>query len=80
MVIKIGKRVAEVIDLIRPTLESNGGAIELLRVDENRGMVHVRFTGACVRTPQALEELRSGVEEALKKEVPEVRGVLNSSS
>ena len=79
MVIKLGKRVARVIDLIRPTLESDGGAIELVKVDEERGMVHVRFTGACVRTPQALEELRSGVEEALRKEVPEVRGVLSSS-
>ena len=80
MVIKIGKQVAQVIELIRPTLESDGGNIELLRVDENRGVVHVRFMGECVRTPQALEILRSGVEEALKKEVPQVREVLTASS
>ena len=76
MVIKIGNKVAKVIDLIRPTVESNGGAIELVGVDEDRGVVHVRFTGSCVRTAQALETLRSGVEEALKKEIPEIRGVL----
>ena len=79
MVIRIGSRVAQVIDQIRTTLESNGGDITLLKVDENRGVVHVRFTGAYVGTPQALETLRSGVEEALKKEVPEVREVLNAS-
>ena len=79
MVLKIGKKVARVIELIRPALEADGGKIELLRVDENRGIVHVKFMGKCVRTPQALEALRNGVEEAIKKEVPQVREVQTAS-
>lgn len=76
MVIKIVKRVTQVIDLIRSTLESDGGDIQLLKVDENRGVVHVKFSGRCAQTPQAVETLRSGVEEALKKEVPQVKEVV----
>ncbi len=77
MVIKIVKEVARVIDIIRPTLESDGTRIELLKVDEQRGVVHVKFDGSCTKTPQALELLRNGVEEALKKEVPQITEVLN---
>ena len=76
MVIRIGKRVEHVIDLIRLTLEADGGDIKLLRIDENRGVVHVRFTGRFLETPQAVETLRSGVEEALKREVPQIKEVV----
>ncbi len=78
MVIKIVKQVAEVLATIRVALESDGGDVELVKVDENKGIVHVKFTGIYVKTPQALETLRSGVEEALKKEVPQVREVVTN--
>ena len=78
MVIRLGKKVEHVIDLIRTTIKSDGGNIQLLKIDENRGVVHVRFTGRCVQTPQALETLRSGVEEALKKEVPQIKEVVTA--
>ncbi len=80
MVIRIAKQVSQIIDIIRPALEAEGSGIELLKVDQNRGVVQVRFRGICASTPQALETLRMGVEEAIKKEVPRIKEVLSVSS
>jgi len=58
---------------IRPALQAEGGNIEL--VDVIDGVVRVKLTGACGACPMSQMTLKTGVEKALKKEVPEVNRV-----
>jgi Fe-S cluster biogenesis protein NfuA len=68
-------RVAAVLDTIRPMIQSDGGDIELVGVDQD-GVVQVRLQGACVGCPSASMTLAMGVERHLKQNVPEVTRVV----
>ncbi len=68
-------RVAQVIDLIRPAVQSDGGDIELVDVDE-KGVVQLRLHGACVGCPSSTMTLKMGIERNLKEKVPEVSEVV----
>ena len=59
---------------IRPTLQADGGDVELIGVED--GVVKVRLTGACGGCPMAKMTLRNGVERILKEKVPEVKEVI----
>ena len=69
------QRVAEVIDMIRPAVQGDGGDIELVDVDE-QGTVQVRLHGACVGCPSSTMTLAMGIERNLKEKVPEVSQVV----
>jgi Fe-S cluster biogenesis protein NfuA len=62
--------VQAVIDKIRPTLQADGGDVELVSVDN--GVVKVRLQGACKGCPMSQMTLKNGIEKFIKKEVPEV--------
>jgi len=66
--------VQKVIDEIRPLLQSEGGDIELVGVED--GVVSVRLKGACAGCPGAQMTLKMGVERRLKAAVPEVKEVV----
>lgn len=63
-------RVQKVIDGLRPSLKADGGDIELLGVDN--GVVKVKLKGACAGCPMSAMTIKWGVEDLLKKKVPEV--------
>lgn len=69
------KTVRDVIDSIRPTMQSEGGDIEFISVDEQK-CVHVRMVGACGNCPMASMELKSGVEQYLKEICPGVKEII----
>ena len=61
------------LEKIRPSLQADGGDIEL--VDVVDGVVKVKLTGACGGCPMSQMTLKMGVERALKQQVPEVKRV-----
>jgi Fe-S cluster biogenesis protein NfuA len=67
-------RVAKVINLIRPAVQSDGGDVELVDVTPE-GVVQIRLHGACVGCPSSTMTLQLGIERNLKAHVPEVRAV-----
>jgi Fe-S cluster biogenesis protein NfuA len=67
-------RVAKVINLIRPAVQSDGGDLELVEVTPE-GLVRIRLHGACVGCPSSTITLQMGIERNLKVHIPEVRGV-----
>jgi Fe-S cluster biogenesis protein NfuA len=71
------ERIEKVLDKVRPYLQADGGDVELLEVNED-GVVKVRLTGACGGCPMSQATLKQGVENAIKKEVPEVKTVLSA--
>ncbi len=70
------EKVEKALQKIRPMLQADGGNIDLVSVDEKKGIVTVKLTGACGCCPMAQMTLKSGVESTLKKEVPEVKQVV----
>lgn len=71
------ERVEKALAKVRPMLARDGGGVELVEVDEPNGVVKVRLTGACSCCAMAQMTLQAGVEEALKREVPEVKKVIS---
>jgi Fe-S cluster biogenesis protein NfuA len=68
-------KVEKALDLIRPSLEADGGNVELVDVDEASGTVKVKLVGACGSCPMSQLTLRMGVERVLKEQIPEVQTV-----
>jgi len=68
------EKVEKVLDKIRPSLQADGGNVELVEVTEG-GIVKVKLTGACYGCPMATMTLKNGIEQVLKKEVPEIKEV-----
>jgi len=60
-------------DQIRPSLQADGGDIELVEVGGK--VVKVRLTGACGTCPMAQMTLKMGVESILKENIPEIERV-----
>jgi Fe-S cluster biogenesis protein NfuA len=69
------RRVEESLDSIRPYLEADGGNVKVLEVTDTM-IVKLELLGACGTCPMSAMTLRAGVEEAIKKAVPEIKGVL----
>ena len=67
------EQVQGAIDEIRPQLQSHGGDIELVKIED--GTVFVKLQGACAGCPGAVMTLRQGVERLIKQAVPEVTAV-----
>ena len=65
--------IEKALDKIRPSLQRDGGNVELVEVED--GVVKVRLTGACGGCPMSQMTLKQGIEAVLKKEVPEVTSV-----
>ncbi len=70
----LNERVFAAIQDVRPSLQADGGDIELVNVTDD-GIVQVRLTGSCGSCPYSLMTLKQGVEAYLKKVVPEVKEV-----
>lgn len=66
--------VEKAIEEIRVMLQSHGGDVELVEIDDDN-VVKVRLTGACAGCPMAQQTLRMGVERQLKQMVPAVAAV-----
>jgi Fe-S cluster biogenesis protein NfuA len=73
---KIKERVKKALEKVRPYLQSDGGDIELVEVSDDL-TVKVRLSGACHGCPYSLQTLKAGVEQALLKEVPEIKEVVS---
>ncbi|MCG9971594.1 NifU family protein [Christiangramia crocea] len=70
--INVEKALAE----IRPFLESDGGNISLVAIEDDR-LVKVQLEGACVGCTVNQMTLKSGVEMTIKKYVPQIEEVVN---
>ena len=70
----LNERVTAAIQDVRPSLQADGGDIELVSVSDD-GIVKVRLTGACGSCPYSMMTLKQGIESRLKARIPEVLSV-----
>ena len=68
--------IEKALDEIRPFLQSDGGDISLLSI-ENDKVVKVQLQGACVGCSVNQMTLKSGVEMTIKKYAPQIEQVIN---
>ena len=67
-------RVKNALEQIRPYLQQDGGDVEYVDMT-NEGVVIVRLKGHCGSCPHAMQTLKQGIEQALKRVIPEVKSV-----
>ena len=68
--------VKEVLEMIRPALQADGGDVELVEVTDD-GVVKVKLVGACGHCPMSTMTLKMGIERTLMEKVPGVKEVIS---
>jgi Fe-S cluster biogenesis protein NfuA len=71
---EITRKIEASLDSIRPYLKADGGNVKVSDVTEG-GIVKLEFVGACSNCSMSTMTFKAGVEAAIKRDVPEVRGI-----
>ncbi|MDI3526535.1 MAG: hypothetical protein PWR03_718 [Tenuifilum sp.] len=72
---QIVEKVEKSIEVIRPFLQNDGGDISLVEVTDDL-VVKVKLLGACGSCPYSIMTLKNGVEQAIIRDVPEIKEVV----
>ena len=67
--------IIETINQLRPYLNSDGGDIEFLKVEDN--YVYVKLYGACAACQFKDYTIQENIFEAIKEKVPSIKGIIN---
>lgn len=76
---ELNKRVEEALNQIRPYLEADGGNVSLVEVTEDM-VVKLKLLGACKNCSMSMMTLKAGIEETIKRAIPEIISVEAVSS
>ena len=72
--VPLDERVAEALDSVRPYMESHGGNVELLGLDE--GVARIRLEGSCEGCPASASTLELAIKQALEEAAPDLEGLV----
>jgi Fe-S cluster biogenesis protein NfuA/nitrite reductase/ring-hydroxylating ferredoxin subunit len=67
-------RVVEALDSVRPYMESHGGNVELLGIED--GVARIRLEGSCEGCPASASTLELAIKQALDEAAPDLEGLL----
>lgn len=70
----LSSRVEAALDNIRPYLIQDGGNVRVLEITKEKKL-KLEFLGNCGSCPMSTMTFKAGVEEAIKKSVPEINGI-----
>lgn len=73
---ELESKVEEALEEIRPFLQSDGGDISLISIEDGK-IVKVQLQGACVGCSVNQMTLKTGVEMTIKKHAPQIESVLS---
>jgi Fe-S cluster biogenesis protein NfuA len=71
---ELTQKIESSLDSIRPYLEADGGNVRINEITDNH-VVKLEFVGACGNCPMSTMTFKAGVEEAIKRAVPEIKGI-----
>lgn len=77
--ITIELKVEKALESIRLYLQTDGGDVKLLKID-NEQVAHLELLGACETCPMSPMTMKAGIEEAIKKEAPEIKSIVTVNS
>ncbi len=75
----LNEQVKETLDAVRESLQSHGGDVELVGIDDDN-TVKVRLQGACQGCPGAAMTMKNGIEKILKEKSPPSKRLLRWTS
>lgn len=67
-------RIESSLDSIRPYLETDGGNVRILEITTD-GVLRLEFVGNCGTCPMSTMTFKAGVEEAIRRTVPEIQSI-----
>jgi Fe-S cluster biogenesis protein NfuA len=70
----INSRIEDALNQIRPFLQADGGDVKFLEITPEM-VVKLELEGACKSCSMRMMTFKAGLEETLKRSVPEIRGV-----
>lgn len=69
-------KVAEVLEMVRPGLQNDGGDVRLVEVTDD-GVVKVELEGSCKGCPFSQMTVKNFIETTIKEHIPEVKEVVS---
>lgn len=72
--LELHHQIEDTLDQIRPYLMADGGSVNLLNVTPDM-VVELELLGACGSCPMSTMTLRAGIEQALKRSIPQISRV-----
>jgi Fe-S cluster biogenesis protein NfuA len=72
---EIKERVESALESIRPFLIADGGNVELINITDEK-VVEIELEGACKTCNMSLMTLKAGIEDTIRKSVPEIISVI----
>jgi len=75
----IREKVEKALDQIRPYLIADGGNVKILDIVDN-STLYLQLVGSCGNCPMSMMTVKAGIEEAVRKDVPEITSVISLNS
>lgn len=69
------EKIIEILNQLRPYLNSEGGDLEFIKYEDN--YVYIKLYGACASCGFRDFTIQDNIYEAIKEEVPDCKGVIN---
>lgn len=67
-------RVEEALNTIRPYLETDAGNVSVVEITDDN-VLKIKLLGSCESCPMSIMTLKAGIEQAVRKAVPEITAV-----
>ncbi|MFN0047794.1 MAG: NifU family protein [Cytophagales bacterium] len=68
------EKIEAALDSVRPYLEADGGNVKFVELTHEM-VVKLELQGACVTCPMSVMTMRAGIEESIKRALPEIKSV-----
>lgn len=68
---ELQERVEKALDTIRPYLAADGGNVKILEITD-QGILKLELLGSCESCPMSAMTMKAGIEESVRREVPEI--------
>ncbi len=70
------RRVEDALDTIRPYLEADGGNVEVVEITSDN-VLKLELKGACKTCNMSNMTMKSGIEETIRRAVPEIKEIIS---
>ncbi|GIV32559.1 MAG: NifU family protein [Chitinophagales bacterium] len=71
---QLWNKVDSSLNTIRPYLQRDGGDVEIVEITEDL-VVRLRLVGACETCPQSFMTMKTGIEESIRRDVPQIKAI-----
>ncbi len=71
---ELAQKVEASLDSIRPYLKADGGDVQIREISDDH-VVKLEFVGACGNCSMSTMTFKAGVEAAIKRDVPQIKGI-----